>query len=284
MQQSIAIEAISTGHPDFRFTEFVVLVNKSQERLFPNGWKVIWQEMPSQRLLHEYTFTGWKVHKRSFDPGEKLFLLSGHETDDFFRLKESNYCSIAHWRVFTDTWKHICSVPHVKVTLYNAERLEVDHFHSHQFKSCPCQRPAIVIGHGGNPAWHDLQDHLRDQQGFEVEAFETEPRANHTIPDVIASLGDKSNMAILVLTGEDLVLADNGKGVEEQLHPRLNVIQELGKFQERFGISKTIILVEKGAIVPSNNSGILYISFEPGQIKSTFGDVVAVIRREFSLW
>ena len=284
MQQSIAIEAISTGHPDFHGTEFVVLANKSQEKIYLDDWKIVWCEVPSQRILHEYTFTKWAQKPRSFDPNEKLFLIGGHGYDKCFQLKESSDCLLAHWRVFTDTWKHICSVPHIKVSLMTPAGAEVDHIYSHQFRQQPKEQPAIVIGHGGNPAWRDLKDHLRDLQGFEIEVFETEPRANRTIPDVIASLGDNSNMAILVLTGEDLVLADNGKGVEEKLQPRLNVIQELGKFQERFGISKTIILVEKGAIVPSNDSGILYISFEPGQIKSTFGDVVAVIRREFSLW
>ena len=84
-------------------------------------------------------------------------------------------------------------------------------------------------------------------------------------------------MAILVLTGEDETADGN-------MRARQNVIHELGKFQERFGSSKTIILVEKGVEVPSNISGVVRIDFERGQIKSTFGDIMAVIQREFMLW
>ena len=83
-------------------------------------------------------------------------------------------------------------------------------------------------------------------------------------------------MAILVMTGED-EMADGS------IHPRLNVVQELGKFQERFGNNKTIILSEKGVTLPSNNSGIIYISFETENIRACFGDIIAVIRREFGL-
>ena len=154
--------------------------------------------------------------------------------------------------------------------------MEIDHLFSHQFKDSTPSHPVIVIGHGGNSAWRELQEHLRDQQGFEVEAFETAPRASQIIPDVIADLGSQANMAILVMTGED-ELADGSR------HPRLNVVQELGKFQERFGNNKTIILSEKGVTLPSNNSGIIYISFETGNIRACFGDIIAVIRREFEL-
>ena len=93
---------------------------------------------------------------------------------------------------------------------------------------------------------------------------------------MIVDLGSQANMAILVMTGED-ELADGSR------HPRLNVVQELGKFQERFGNNKTIILSEKGVTLPSNNSGIIYISFETGNIRACFGDIIAVIRREFKL-
>lgn len=282
MSGGVIIETISTGHPDFLFREFIALTNASEKNICLNDWRVAWEEVSTGRELHSHKFLGWE--QRPFKSRRKLFLISGLGDNIFFDTGQNPRCPIPHWQIFTKSRKHICSVPQVKVTLYDPAGNEVDNRYSIQGRDEPKTKPAIVIGHGRNQAWRDLQDHLRDQQGFAVEAFETEPRAGNTIPDVIAGLGDNSNMAILVLTGEDLVLVDNGKGVEENLHPRLNVIQELGKFQERFGRNKTIILVEKGVTVPSNNSGIGHISFEPGQIKSTFGDVVATIRKEFKLW
>lgn len=272
---NIVITSINPGDPDYAFEEFVVLENNSSEKICLDDWKIVWQEWPSQRILHEYTFSHWKS-QLSFDPQEKMFIISGFACNKFYRIGESRYCPKAHWKIFTDSSKHICSVPHIKVTLYDDKNMEIDHIFSHQFKNTVPSHPVIVIGHGGNPAWRELQEHLCDQQGFEVEAFETAPRASQTIPDVIAGLGSKANMAILVMTGED-EMADGS------IHPRLNVVQELGKFQERFGNNKTIILSEKGVTFPSNNSGIIYISFETENIRACFGDIIAVIRREFGL-
>lgn len=270
----VVITSINPGDPDYAFEEFVVLENNSSERICLDDWKLVWQEWPSQRKLHEYIFTGWNPQRRSFDYQEKIFVISGSGINKFYRTGESRYCLRAHWKFFTETSKHICSVPYIKVTLYDDKNREIAHLFSHQFKKLPSLEPVIVIGHGGNPVWRELRDHLRDQQGFEVEAFETAPRASQTIPDIIADLGSNANMAILVMTGED-EMADGSR------HPRLNVVQELGKFQERFGNNKTIILSEKGVTLPSNNSGIIYIPFEAGNIRSSFGDIIAVIRREF---
>ena len=273
---TIVITSINPGDPDYAFEEFVVLENNSSEKIYLDGWKIVWQEWPSQRKLHEYTFNNWKSKNCTFDYQEKIFIISGIYRDRFYHIGESKICPKAHWQLFTDTSKHICSVPFIKVTLYDDKNREIDHLFSRQFKDTLPSQPVIVIGHGGNPAWKELRDHLRDQQRFEVEAFETAPRASQTIPDVIAGLGSEANMAILVMTGED-EMADGSR------HPRLNVVQELGKFQERFGNNKTIILSEKGVTLPSNNLGIIYISFETGNIRSCFGDIIAMIRREFKL-
>lgn len=271
----VVIASINPGDPDYAFEEFVVLENNSSEKIYLDDWRLVWLEWPSQRMLHEYTFSHWEP-QRSFDCQEKIFIISGMGYNKFYRIGESRRCPKAHWQIFTNTLKHICSVPFIKITLYDDKNREIDHLYSHQFRKLAPSQPVIVIGHGGNPAWRELRDHLRDQQGFEVEAFETAPRASQTIPDVIAGLGSQANMAILVMTGED-EMADGSR------HPRLNVVQELGKFQERFGNNKTIILSEKGVTLPSNNSGIIYISFETGNIRACFGDIIAVIRREFKL-
>lgn len=275
MNNLIKIDSINIGDSDMKYQEFVTIVNYSDREIYLDGWKVIWQEWPSQRELHKYFFTNWQG-KYKFDPREKIFLTSGIGINGFVKPGASKTCKIPHYVIYTDTEKHICTVPQIRVSLWDDKNNEIDHLFSHQYREMPSTRPAIVIGHGRNPSWRDLLEHLRDKQHFEVESFETEERANHTIPDVIKQLGSHANLAILVLTGED-EMKDGSK------HPRLNVVQELGKFQERFGNNKTIILVETGVTIPSNNSGIVYISFEPGQIKSTFGDIVAVIRREFNL-
>lgn len=83
---------------------------------------------------------------------------------------------------------------------------------------------------------------------------------------------DKSSFAFLVMTGEDKV--------EEQLRARQNVIHEVGLFQGRLGFNKAIVLLEENTEEFSNIHGIQQIRFQKNHIKETFGDVLAVLKRE----
>jgi len=135
-------------------------------------------------------------------------------------------------------------------------------------------KPQIFIGHGGSPQWRDLKDHLHEQHGYEVVAYETGSRAGHTIRDVIAEMLDRSSFAIIVMTGEDAM--DDGT-----VRARPNVIHETGLFQGRLGFSKAIVLKEEGTEEFSNIHGVNQIRYAKGNIKETFGDVLAVLKREF---
>jgi predicted nucleotide-binding protein len=119
-----------------------------------------------------------------------------------------------------------------------------------------------------------LKDHLHDQHGYPVEAYEVGARAGHTIRDILETMLAESAFAILVLTGED----EDKKG---KLHPRLNVVHELGLFQGVLGFSKAIALLEDGTEEFSNIHGIQQIRYSKGNIRETFGDVLATLRREF---
>jgi predicted nucleotide-binding protein len=59
------------------------------------------------------------------------------------------------------------------------------------------------------------------------------------------------------------------------------VIHETGLFQGRLGFSRAIVLLEDGAEEFSNLAGIQQIRFAKSNIKETFGEVLAVLRREF---
>lgn len=275
MNKDVMIETICVGHPDFRNQEFVALYNSSEKRIHLSGWNVVWTELPSGRELHSYVFRFRQNY--FFEPRVKLFLASGIGENNFYRPRTNPKCPIPHWILYTGTPKHICSVPHLKVTLYDASGNEIDHRYSHQGRNEPNTRPSIVIGHGRDSSWYAVKDYLHELNEFAVEAFEMEPHTSEAIPEIIASLGGDSNMAILVLSGEDKT--DTGT-----LRARQNVIHELGKFQEKFGNKRTIILVEKDVEVPSNISGLIRIDYEHGHIKSTFGDIMTTIRREFKLW
>lgn len=132
----------------------------------------------------------------------------------------------------------------------------------------------IFIGHGHNPQWRDLKDHLHEKHGLNVNHYEIGPRAGKSIKDVLEEMLDESSFALLVLTGEDI--HTNG-----ELHARENVIHELGLFQGRLGFTRAIVLLEEDVQEFSNILGINQLRFAKGRIKETFGDVLATIRREF---
>jgi len=135
-------------------------------------------------------------------------------------------------------------------------------------------KPIIFIGHGRSILWRDLKDHLHDKHGIKVEAYEIGARAGHAIRDILQDMMKKSTFALLVMTGEDVTQ-------DGQLRTRQNVIHEAGLFQGRLGFNRAIALVEDGVELFSNIEGIEQIRFSKGNIKETFGDVLAVLKREF---
>lgn len=76
------------------------------------------------------------------------------------------------------------------------------------------------------------------------------------------------------MTGED-------KDVDGNLRALQNVIREVGLFQGRLGFSRAIVLLEKGTEEFSNLHGVQQIRYSSGNIKETFGEVLATLKREF---
>ncbi len=153
------------------------------------------------------------------------------------------------------------------------EIFENEYKSSIEISQLPKKKPFIFIGHGNNSQWKELKDHLVDKHGYQIEAYETGSRAGHTIKDILEGMTNKSSLAFLVMTGEDL--KDDGTTTA-----RPNVIHEIGLFQGRLGFSKAIVLLEKGTDEFSNLQGIQQIRFAKNNIKETFGDVLAIIKRE----
>ncbi len=138
----------------------------------------------------------------------------------------------------------------------------------------PQTRPAIFIGHGRSALWKELKDHLVDKHSYDVIAYEVGARAGHEIRDILADALNRSSFAILVMTGED-------ETTDNEFQPRLNVVHELGLFQGKLGFHRAIILLEEGTQAFSNINGVQHIPFSKGNIKETFGDIIATLHREF---
>jgi predicted nucleotide-binding protein len=131
----------------------------------------------------------------------------------------------------------------------------------------------VFIGHGRDPQWRDLKDHLHEKHEYAVEAYEIGSRAGHTIRDILEEMLQRSSFALLVMTGEDEM--KDGKTVARQ-----NVVHEAGLFQGKLGFSRAIILLEDGTEEFSNIHGLQQIRFSKGKIRESFGDVLAVLKRE----
>ncbi len=134
--------------------------------------------------------------------------------------------------------------------------------------------PIVFIGHGQSQQWRDIKDHLHEKHGIKVMAYETGARAGHTIRDILESMLNDSSFALLVLTGED-------KTEDGNLRARQNVIHEVGLFQGRLGYNRAIVLLEEGTEEFSNIHGVNQIRYSKNNIKETFGEVIATIKREF---
>jgi predicted nucleotide-binding protein len=135
-------------------------------------------------------------------------------------------------------------------------------------------KPKIFIGHGLSPLWKELKDHLVDHHGYEVVSYESGARAGHTIRDIIEEFLAVSSFAILVMTGED-------EQSDGSFRARQNVIHEIGLFQGRLGFTKAVVLKESDTEEFSNIHGIQQIRFSRGNIRESFGDVLATLHREF---
>jgi predicted nucleotide-binding protein len=138
----------------------------------------------------------------------------------------------------------------------------------------PERGTTVFIGHGHDPQWRDLKDHLHDIHGLEVIAYEVGPRAGLSVKEVLQEMLSHSSIAFLVLTGEDI-------HQDGELHARENVIHEVGLFQGRLGFERALVLLEEGVKEFSNIFGINQIRFPKGRIRESFGDVLGTIRREF---
>lgn len=136
--------------------------------------------------------------------------------------------------------------------------------------------PIIFIGHGRSSQWKDLKDHLHEKHGYKVEAYETGIRAGHTIRETLENMLSTSSIAFFAMTAEDKM--DDGTS-----RARQNVIHEIGLFQGRLGFNRAIVLLEEGTTEFSNIHGINQIRFSKGNINETFGEVLAILEREFPL-
>jgi hypothetical protein len=124
----------------------------------------------------------------------------------------------------------------------------------------------IFISHGKSNDWKDIQIFIEKDLKIETIELAQQVNAGNTIIEKLIKESNNCNYAIIVMTGDD---TDN-KG---NLRSRENVMHEIGFFQGKYGRNRVCILHEENTSIPTNLSGIAYIPYRKGDIKSIFNEL-----------
>jgi len=270
---SIQIEYVQNTYPFPQGEEYVVIFNGTNKKFDLAGWKLIYEDTSTGTALHTHFFSKLRG---SFDPGERLCVLTNRGVDHFRKEGEEVRFPGPHWDLHLDLPKHILNFARVQVRLIDdsgdvLDVMTIDRLHSDYTTQ---NKISVFIGHGRNLQWRILKDHLQDQHDVSVTAYELGPRAGLSVKEVLEQMLSTATFAILVLTGEDAT--DLG-----EMRARENVVHELGLFQGRFGFTRAIALIEEGVSEFTNIIGLNQVRFSKGNIRESFGDILATIRREF---
>lgn len=124
----------------------------------------------------------------------------------------------------------------------------------------------IFISHGNSKDWMNVQKFL--EQDMLIPTIELAQQRNNgrTIIEKLIMESEQCNYAVIVMTGEDF-------GFNGNTHCRENVMHEIGFFQGKYGRNNVCILHEENVNIPSNLSGIVYISYKKGEIQLIFNDL-----------
>lgn len=233
------------------------------------------RQLPAKKFSYSELQVNLDEENWSFDClGE--FLALADQGRPIFGLwgDSSAHVSVRTLRSGTDVWVHASSRDEIesvfRVFDENEERCRLPEPEEEEIEA---PEPKLFIGHGHNPQWRDLKDHLHEKHGYDVAAYEIGSRAGHTIRNILEDMLDESSFALLVMTGEDEM--KDGKILARQ-----NVIHEAGLFQGHLGFNRAIVLLEDGTEEFSNIHGLQQIRFAKGRIAETYGEVLAVLKRE----
>jgi predicted nucleotide-binding protein len=135
------------------------------------------------------------------------------------------------------------------------------------------QGSKVFIGHGRSPLWRELKEFLCERLKLECDEFNRESAAGISTTERLQKMLDSASFAFLIMTGED-------EHMDNTSHARENVIHEVGLFQGRLGVRKTIILLEEGCNEFSNINGLGQIRFPSGRISAAYEEIRRVLERE----
>lgn len=125
-------------------------------------------------------------------------------------------------------------------------------------------KPKVFIAHGGETKALEKLKYFLDALGIEPLIVEEQAIEGRLTESQVEHYLTQADCGIVLATKGGII--DTKSGTQ---HPRLNVIDELGRLRGSLP-NKTILLLEGGTHLPSNVSGIVRISFTQNNIEKAF--------------
>jgi predicted nucleotide-binding protein len=126
------------------------------------------------------------------------------------------------------------------------------------------RRESIFISHGRSKEWFKIQAFCEKDLHYPTIELAQQPNLGRTVLQKLDEESSKCKVAIIVMTGDDII--DSG-----EIRARENVLHEIGFFQGKYGVGKIVLLHEEGVNIPSNIHGLVYISFPKDTSETTLG-------------
>jgi predicted nucleotide-binding protein len=119
---------------------------------------------------------------------------------------------------------------------------------------------AVFLVHGHDLGRVETVARFLEKLGLDVVVLKEQPNQGQTVIEKFERHADVG-FAVVLMTPDDLGKA----AAETELHPRArqNVLLELGYFMARLGRARVCALHAEGVEIPSDYSGVLWISFDP---------------------
>ena len=133
------------------------------------------------------------------------------------------------------------------------------------------RRWSVFVGHGRDPVWTHLSDHLASQSDLQVRTYENSIAAGVTAIELLEQFAAEVDFAILIHTRDGMPSRDEGQ-------PSANVVHETGFFQGALGRHLTLVVRERGCPSFHNIGGLHEVTFEPNAIDDAFEHVLRLIR------
>jgi predicted nucleotide-binding protein len=122
----------------------------------------------------------------------------------------------------------------------------------------------VFITHGRSDDWRKVQPFIEKDVQLSTIELEQEPNIGRTIIEKLEDSAALCDSAVIVMTGDDVANEDESRRVRE------NVMYEIGFFHGRYGRKSVVLMHEDGVNIPTNLSGVAYISFPNGSIQAGF--------------